>query len=142
GRASDRAEDRVKAAREVLKSLLKTVDSRSAWKALLEEELKLTFSRDENVVYHDDLAEYFLPVSFGEFAKRAENKGLQFVSEATLKDVLEPELEEEALASLRQLAQGDLIAYEQYMDFVRHRRFRQTLLCRSGISLKREAVPA
>jgi len=142
GRASDRAEDRVKAAREVLKSLLKTVDSRSAWKALLEEELKLTFSRDENVVYHDDLAEYFLPVSFGEFAKRAENKGLQFVSEASLKDVLEPELEEQAFASLRQLAQGDLIAYEQYMDFVRHRRFRQTLLCRSEISLKREAVPA
>jgi methyltransferase-like protein/cyclopropane fatty-acyl-phospholipid synthase-like methyltransferase len=142
GRPSDRAEDRVKAARDVLKLLLKTVDSRSAWKAVLEEELKLTFSRDENVVYHDDLAEYFLPVSFGEFAKRAENNGLQFLSEASLKDVLEPELGEEALASLRQLAQGELIAYQQYMDFARYRRFRQTLLCHSGISLKREAVPA
>jgi methyltransferase-like protein len=64
------------------------------------------------------------------------------LSEANLNDVLEPELGEEALAALSQLAQGDLIAYQQYIDFARYRRFRQTLLCHAEVRLQREGVPA
>jgi methyltransferase-like protein len=93
-------------------------------------------------VYHDDLADCFLPVSFGDFVQRAADCGLQYLSEAQLSDVLEPELGSEVLDSLRQLAQGNLIAYQQYLDFARYRRFRQTLLCRAGLRLRREGVPA
>jgi len=134
--------DRVKRGREFLEWMVKATDERSPWKALFEEELKLTFNRDENVVYHDDLAECFLPVSFGEFAQRAADSGLQFLSEAHLSDLLEPELGAEALESLSRLAEGDLIAHQQYLDFARYRRFRQTLLCHAEYRLGREAVSA
>lgn len=131
----------VKKARDFLEVMAKATDAHSPWKAVLQEELKLMFARDERVVYHDDLAQCFLPVSFADFAGRAAHCGLQFLSEANLKDVLEPELGEDALTSLGQLAQGDLIAYQQYIDFARYRRFRQTLLCHAGLRLHRDGVP-
>jgi len=139
-RAPDGSGDRVKAARAFLEALLKATDTKSPWKSLLQEELKLTFSRDENVVYHDDLAEYFLPVSFAEFAARAGNCGLRFLSEAQVTDVLTPELSEEGLGALNRLAERDLIAFQQYLDFARYRKFRQTLLCHAEVPLKRDGV--
>jgi methyltransferase-like protein/SAM-dependent methyltransferase len=132
----------VKQGRDFLEVIVKATDARSPWKALFEQELKLMFNRNENVVYHDDLGECFLPVSFGDFAEQAAHCGLQFLSEANLSDILEPELGAEALAALSQLAQGDLIAYQQYVDFARYRRFRQTLLCHADLRLRREEVPA
>jgi methyltransferase-like protein/protein-L-isoaspartate O-methyltransferase len=132
--------DRVKRGRDFLEMIAKATDERTPWKALFQEELKLTFNRDEKVVYHDDLAECFLPVSFGEFAQRAADCGLQFLSEAHLSDALEPELGAEALDSLSRLAEGDVIAYQQYLDFARYRRFRQTLLCHTELRLYHEGV--
>ena len=140
GRASAGSGDRVKAVREFLESLLKATVTKSPWKALLQEELKLTFNRDENVVYHDDLAEYYLPESFAEFARRAGNYGLQFLSEAQVNDVLAPELSEEGAAALNRLADGDLIAFQQYLDFARYRKFRQTLLCHAEVPLRHDGV--
>jgi methyltransferase-like protein/protein-L-isoaspartate O-methyltransferase len=130
----------VKAGREFLEVILEATDSRSPWKALFRDELKLMFNRDEKVAYHDDLAECFLPLSFGDFAERAQGCGLQFLSEAHFNDVLEPELDREALGALSQLAAGDLVAHQQYLDFARYRRFRQTLLCHAELRLRREEV--
>lgn len=132
--------NRVKSGRAFLEVMLKATDARSPWKALFEDELKTMFNRDESVIYHDDLAECFLPVSFGEFAERAKHCGLQFLSEANLSDVLEPELGAEALEALHKVAGSDLIAYQQYLDFARYRRFRQTLLCRGELRLRREGL--
>ena len=67
-------------------------------------------------------------------------RGLQFLSEAHLSEAPEPNLEAEALALLRQLAGDDVIAYQQYLDFVKYRRFRQTLLCHAEIRLRRHEV--
>ena len=132
----------VKTGTEFLEVILKASDARSPWKALLQEEVKIMLGRDEKVVYHDDLAECFLPVSFGEFAQRAKDCGLQFLTEAHLSDVLEPELAGGAGESLKQIAAGDVIAFQQYLDFARCRRFRQTLLCHAELRLRREGVVA
>lgn len=139
GRSADAA-DKVKVERDFLESILKITDERSPWKALFRDELKLNFDRDERVVFHDDLADCFVPVSFGDFAERAVRRGLQFLSEAHLSEAPEPNLEAEALALLRQLAGDDVIAYQQYLDFVKYRRFRQTLLCHAEIRLRRHEV--
>jgi methyltransferase-like protein/protein-L-isoaspartate O-methyltransferase len=139
-RRSAEATDKVNVERDFLGSILKVTDERSPWKALFREELKVNFDRDERVVFHDDLAECFAPVSFGDFAERAAHHGLQFLSEAHLSDALEPNLDPEALALLRQLAGDDLIAYQQYLDFAKYRRFRQTLLCHREIRLRRDEI--
>lgn len=132
----------VKTGRDFLEVILKATDTRSPWKAMFQEELRIMFNRDEKVVYHDDLAECFEPVSFGEFAQRAKDCGLQFLSEVHLSDVLEPELGEGVRESLSELARGDVIAFQQYLDFVRYRRFRQTLVCHAELRLRREGVVA
>ncbi len=138
-RRSAEVADKVKTDRDFLEAILKATDEKSPWKALFQDELKVNFGRDERVVFHDDLADCFLPVSFGDFAKRAAHRGLQFLSEAHLSGALEPNLEAEAL-TLRQLAGDDLIAYQQYLDFAKYRRFRQTLLCHGEIRLQRDEV--
>ncbi|MGC1619579.1 MAG: class I SAM-dependent methyltransferase [Candidatus Acidiferrum sp.] len=137
-RRSHVSADRVKSARDFLASILKATDDRSPWKPLFEEESKLAFHRDERVVYHDDLAECFSPASFGDFVASAARCGLQFLSEAQPKEALEPDMPQAALELLSQLAEGDVIAFQQYLDFARHRRFRQTLLCHAEIPLVRE----
>jgi methyltransferase-like protein/protein-L-isoaspartate O-methyltransferase len=139
GRTSEAANP-VKTGLGFLETILNATDSQSPWKALFHDELKLMCDRDEKVVYHDDLAESFRPVSFGDFAERAQGCGLQFLSEAHLNDALEPNLSVEALEALSELAAGDLIAYQQYLDFARYRRFRQTLLCHAELRLQREEV--
>ncbi len=140
-RRSAQAADKVKVERDFLQSILEITDEQSPWKALFQDELKLNFDRDERVVFHDDLADCFLPVSFGDFAERAAHRGLQFLSEAHLSDALEPNLEAAGLALLRRLAGNDVIAYQQYLDFAKYRRFRQTLLCGAEIRLQRDKVP-
>ncbi len=54
--------------------------------------------------------------------------------------MLAPELSEEGLAALNRLADGDLIAFQQYLDFARYRKFRQTLLCHAEVPLRHEGV--
>jgi methyltransferase-like protein/protein-L-isoaspartate O-methyltransferase len=134
------SENRVTAAKQFFDSILKATGADSSWKALLQNELKLMFNRDERVVYHDDLSESFSPVTFSDFVERAARCGLQYLSEALLNEVLEPELSVDALAALNQLAGGDLIAYQQYFDFARCRRFRQTLLCHTEVPLRSDGV--
>jgi methyltransferase-like protein/protein-L-isoaspartate O-methyltransferase len=139
-RNAGRAANPVKAGRDFLEAILNATDGRSPWKALFQDELKVTFNREESVVYHDDLNESFLPVSFGDFAQRAADRGLQFLSEAFLNDLLEPELGEGVFESLRHIAAGDLIALQQYTDYARYRRFRQSLLCHAEVRLQRGGV--
>lgn len=139
-RSSDISGNRVKEGRHFLESVLRATDARTPWKALFEDELKLMFQRDEKVVYHDDLAESFSPVLFGDFMERAGACGLQFLSEAALIELLPPEMEVEAIAALSEFAGDDLIARQQYLDFAKYRRFRQTLLCRNEVKLRRDEM--
>jgi methyltransferase-like protein len=132
---------RVQTSKNFLDAISKITDKRSPWKALLQEELRLAFNRDEKVFFHDDLADCFLPVSFGDFVERAAKCGLQFLSEAHLGEMAEPALDAEASAVLSDLAEGDEIAFQQYLDFARYRRFRQTLLCHKEVGLRRGELP-
>jgi methyltransferase-like protein/protein-L-isoaspartate O-methyltransferase len=131
---------RVREGKSALETVLKVADPRSPWRSLIENELKLVFDRDERVVYHDDLGECFSPISFGEFVERASRCRLQYVSDASLGELMEPELSPEAHAALNQLAAGDSVAYQQYLDFAKCRRFRQTLLCHAEIPLRRDGL--
>jgi methyltransferase-like protein len=76
------------------------------------------------------------PVYFYQFTERAERHGLQYLSDANFATVLTSGFPEEVAETLDRIS-DDLIRNEQYMDFVRNRMFRQTLLCREGISLER-----
>jgi SAM-dependent methyltransferase len=105
----------------------------------LRKEFEGVFERAGPVLYHDDLAEVNHPVYFHEFVRHAAAHGLQFLSEATV--VAGEGLLPESARAVLQPLEADVLRREQYLDFLRLRRFRQTLLCREGLALDRPTRP-
>jgi Predicted methyltransferase regulatory domain len=85
--------------------------------------------RPDMTLAHDDLAENFHSVHFHEFVAHAERHGLRYLAEA---DYFEMQLGL-ASAPVAETINGvrDRIRREQYLDFLKGRAFRQTLLCRA-----------
>ncbi|MGH9664956.1 MAG: methyltransferase regulatory domain-containing protein, partial [Bryobacteraceae bacterium] len=67
--------------------------------------------------------------------------GLQYLSDALFGEMNAGFALPEAQKQLRELAGGDVLRYEQYLDFLKFRKFRQTLLCHSGVALDRSLPP-
>jgi methyltransferase-like protein len=74
------------------------------------------------------------PVYFRAFADHAARHGLQYLGEA------EPHVMFDLQGAVAWIG-DDILEREQYLDFLRARRFRQTLLCRKGIALRHQITP-
>ena len=99
--------------RDMWRRTLDLIDSPSAQAALL---------------YHDFLEPDNTPVYFTQFVAHAGEHGLRYVSESRLGDMMLEVLGEEVVERLRALG-DDVIAREQYRDFIINRTFRHSLLC-------------
>ena len=93
--------------------------------------------RSDGGLFHDDLSEIFHLCYFRDFCAEADARGLQFLAEADFHEMQDLGLPQAARERLAAFA-PDLVAREQYLDFLKERRFRQTLLCRSEVSLSSE----
>jgi methyltransferase-like protein len=90
--------------------------------------------KDDAFLLHDELSEVNDPLYFYQFAERAERHGLQYLADAQFQTMLLSDFPQEVSEALQQMAQ-DTIALEQYMDFLRNRTFRQSLLCHQTVQL-------
>jgi hypothetical protein len=96
--------------------------------------------RSDASLLHDDLAEVNESVYFHEFVAHAARHGLQYVAEA---DFFEMQIgAASAPAADALLGVEDPVRREQYLDFLKGRMFRQTLLCRAGAAVDRTPRPA
>lgn len=95
---------------------------------------------DDAYLFHNELAEVNEPVYFHQFAERAAEHGLKYLGEAQFQTMLATNLPPKVAASLSRIARNT-IALEQYMDFLRNRTFRQTLLCHQEVQLKGKLTP-
>ena len=95
------------------------------------EEAEALLKQSDDMLFHDDLAPFNDAFWFREFIAQAESHGLQYLGEADVHEMFDP----------REIPKMNLLEREQYLDFLKLRRFRQTLLCRSGIRLTRDARP-
>jgi methyltransferase-like protein/2-polyprenyl-3-methyl-5-hydroxy-6-metoxy-1,4-benzoquinol methylase len=105
-----------------------------AVRELWEEELSM---RREEVLAHDELCECNENLYFHEFMSRAHDHGLKFLAEAVFMEMFPPDLEPQVARFLDQF-EDDVLAREQYLDFVKGRRFRQTLLCHAEAPIARQ----
>src|SRR6185503_3378736 len=94
-------------------------------------------ARERDTLYHDELSQEYRPVYFHQFASHAARHGLQYLGEAEFHQMNDAILPAEAVESLRKLGPDQIVQKEQYMDILRCRSFRQTLLCRREIPLRR-----
>ncbi len=91
-------------------------------------------------LFHDDLAEWNAPYYFVQFLHAAGQHGLQYLSEADPTEMQVLHLSPVVREQLNRLA-PNRIQREQYLDFIKGRRFRQTLLCRTGIQVDETGGP-
>lgn len=125
---------KVKQARNLLDFLARAVSrEQSPYSLLLRNELEAFRRSPDSYLYHEHLEEYNTPLYFHQFAERAAAKGLRYLGEADLRVMVPGNYPPEIQSVLQMLAQ-DQIHLEQYMDFLRNRMFRQTLLCHKELS--------
>jgi methyltransferase-like protein len=134
-------DDPVRHGIEFLQFLLDSMSAESLCKTILRSEVQRLTTRHPNSVYHDDLGTVCTPFYFADFVRSANQFGLQFLSEAMLGDMIDPPVEANVLQRLEQFAGEDVIALQQYLDFILNRGFRRTLLCRLNVSLDRTHLP-
>jgi SAM-dependent methyltransferase len=103
----------------------------------LREEAELLRDAPDSYLFHEHLEADNRPVYFHEFVARAAGHGLRYVGEAQPTTVMPGEFPAEVEATLRRMA-DDEVQFEQYLDFLRNRTFRRTLLCHDGVVLRRE----
>jgi methyltransferase-like protein/SAM-dependent methyltransferase len=132
--------ERVQQARAMLDFVIECVgDPKSAYGVSLKAEADQLTGTADSYIYHEHLEENNHPVYFHEFARRAADHGLQYLAEAQ-PTPLAHNLSPRATAILEQVS-VDLIHGEQYLDFVRNRTFRRSLLCHAEVALSRPASP-
>jgi methyltransferase-like protein/2-polyprenyl-3-methyl-5-hydroxy-6-metoxy-1,4-benzoquinol methylase len=123
------SEDRVRKARAILHFLSETVPTEdNPYGMLLNQELEGLQDKEDYYLLHEHLEEHNEPVYFWQFIERAARHGLQYVGEADYSAMSIENFSPTIVAMLRNLA-ADIVETEQYMDFVRNRMFRQTILC-------------
>jgi methyltransferase-like protein/SAM-dependent methyltransferase len=117
-------------ARGLLEFLVRSVPAaNSPYGLALTQQLALLRQHSDSYLFHEHLEEHNEPFYFLQFCERLAGHGLRYLGEAEFQSMVAgttfpPEVRQE----LDELA-PQLIEKEQYMDFLRNRSFRQTLIC-------------
>lgn len=121
---------RIAQARALLDFIAKSVgtEANNPYSALLKVETEFLKQSEDWYLYHEHLEEVNAPVYFHQFIERAQSKGLRFLGESMVRQMVPGNYPQEVEQVLQRLA-PDIVYMEQYMDFLRNRMFRQTLLC-------------
>jgi len=134
----DQPADKIAQAKAVLEFMAGLSSEKQAAGLFLKEELEmLRRINNDSYLFHDHLETNNEPVYFYQFMERAEAKGLQYLAEADFSTMLLRNLPQKTHEPFSKLP---IIRQEQYMDFVRGRRFRKTMLCHRGIGLQRHVT--
>jgi SAM-dependent methyltransferase len=118
--------------------LIETRPQDDVYRAVIENELKRLESRRPGVTFHDELSADYGPVHFIEFVEHARKHELQFLNEAVLPPPPDPCYRFETHTALKSAAGEDFLRQEQFLDFLRVRVYRETLLCRAERELRRD----
>lgn len=119
----------------LLQFLINSQTKGDTYTQFLKEELEQTLKLDQGNLYHDQLGNVNTPVYFHQFASNAAQHGLQFLAEADFFEMQYHIYPPETVKLLSRMAAEGRILKEQYLDFLKCRRFRQTLLCHSDVPI-------
>lgn len=127
----DTPDHRVKQARALLDFLAQSArQDGGAYATLLRSELESLRHQADHYLYHEHLEDVNAPMYFHQFAELADAHGLRYLGEARLTTMVTGNFTPDVQKALETIA-TDQIQAEQYMDFVRNRTFRETLLVRA-----------
>ncbi|MCU1274912.1 MAG: Methyltransferase type 12 [Bryobacterales bacterium] len=133
--------ERVREAASFVQSIANDVPQDGLTRALFDEELRHLAEGEPWHVFHDDLAAINYAPYFYEFIAQAQLHRLQYLGEADFHEMQDDIYPESVIDQLRRFAGSNFVFKEQYQDFIKGRRFRQTLLCREEVTVDRRIRP-
>jgi SAM-dependent methyltransferase len=131
--------ERVEQARALLHLLIGGWSDEHEFGAVMRRQSQRLLERSDETLFHDELAAVNEPVYFHQFASHAARCGLQYLAEADFFEMQTGVLPEAVADELVRVE--DVIRREQYLDFIKGRMFRQTLLCRAELEVDRTPKP-
>ncbi|MEZ5347331.1 MAG: class I SAM-dependent methyltransferase [Pyrinomonadaceae bacterium] len=134
------AAEGVKRARNFAEFLSETTHEDPLYNYLLKSEFRGMIDRDDSVIFHDDLSVFNNAFLFSDFISRAEDHGLQFLSESERLTSLPYGIPADVLQFIDENSKN-LNEREQYIDLFSGTNFRRTLLCRDDIEPIRDFDP-
>jgi methyltransferase-like protein/SAM-dependent methyltransferase len=132
---------KVAQAKALIRFLSESCGETTAYGAYLRQELGMLSSADDSYIAHEFLDDENDALYFTDFLGKAGKHGLSYLGDADVSLMVTANLPPRAAETLTSL-NLDLFSTEQYMDFVRNRTFRSTLLCHDDRELSRTIDPA
>ncbi|MEO8271212.1 MAG: methyltransferase regulatory domain-containing protein, partial [Aureliella sp.] len=131
--SSDDPLEKIRRARGLLDLLTRaTAGNHDSYGLLLRENLAQLSQLPDAYLFHEHLEEINEPIWFLDFCEMLASVDLRYLGEADFSAMIAPAgLSDEIRLELEELAPR-LLEKEQYLDFLRNRSFRQTLICRAG----------
>lgn len=137
-------ERRVEEARGLIDFLAAAAAERASehdpYTLLLARELLLVRGMSDAYLNHEHLERDNSPLYFHEFVQRLGSYPLRYLCDTDLHSMVTRDLSDSVRATLGRIA-DDQISMEQYLDFVRNREFRTSVLCRIEAKPQRRLRP-
>ncbi len=129
-------DEKVNQARLFLEFLSANVPAgQTGYKAVIDAERE-TLQRTHNMyMYHDHLEAENKQFYLSDFVTMARGNGLEYVGDAALASMYIGNMPADVMEKLQAL--NDIVAQEQYMDFITNRRFRTSILCKQDRKINR-----
>jgi methyltransferase-like protein len=127
---------KVTQARSLLDFLSQSAPPNSPYSVVLKAELEILRGKADGYLFHEHLERVNDAFYFSEFMSAAARHNLQYLGEAAFADMVSTNFDPPVVETLHRMS-TDLLRMEQYMDFVRNRTFRQTLLVHAGVEIRR-----
>ena len=107
---------------------------------MLRDQLQMLRKTKDHYLFHEYLESDNQPLYFHEFMLKAMEHGLQYLGDGEFGTMFSGNFMPQVAATLERIA-PDQISREQYMDFLRNRTFRQTLLVHQEQTISRTLNP-
>lgn len=132
--------EKVNQAKALLKFLSSASNQESPYGKFLSQELELLLNCDDAYIAHEFLEADNDAFYFMDFHRQAAEADLFYLGDAQAATMMMADIPKEAQATFTQL-KGSLAATEQYLDFLRNRTFRCSMLCHPGQPIERDIKP-
>lgn len=131
------AERSVAAGMEFLQAISGARPEDDAYRVLLDDQLRRLSGHPPASTFHDELNPDFQPLYFADFVEHARGHGLEYLCEAEVALPPDPCFRADLQPAIHAVSGDDFIKQEQTLDFYRMRPYRETLLCRAGLPVRR-----
>lgn len=131
--------EKISQARALLDFLARSATGRTeAYRQVLRDEAEILGQREDAYLFHEHLEDTNQALYLHEFLERAGEAGLQYLADTEFSAMLPSDFGPEVTGLFEQ---APLPVQEQYLDFLRNRSFRGTLLCHATLELQRQIDP-